>query len=211
MWQGYISTSAAARVEALCGHYVRNNDRRVTCSILMLEVKDGDDLNQLTFDLHWGYPGGKRDYLDAACFIYNENNVLLDHVFYNRNVTDLCLENLMHSGDLMDDQNKIGHHIIKTILSGLPPQCFKVFFTLSAWDAPTIGHFPRPTVSLRDERDPGRELCPPYQLHNAAHSQSVVMCFLQREAGGWKIFQGGRLAPGNAKDFKPLIAVLNTL
>eukprot|EP00042_Codosiga_hollandica_P048794 m.552297 g.552297 ORF g.552297 m.552297 type:complete len:116 (-) comp57740_c1_seq9:294-641(-) len=106
----------------------------------MFSISNASDLDTVVFDLHWGYPRGKKDYLDATCFAYgggvhrgfvDDNNcsalddtlthtalrVLNCLVLANDVVSHRCIAAL---GDLMDDARQIGHHIIEASMKRLP-------------------------------------------------------------------------------------------
>ena len=70
-------------------------------------------LTQATFDLYWGYPGEERDYLDASCIAMYKDGTFIVVDYSARNFDDA----IFHSGDVMDDENKIGHHTIQVCLN----------------------------------------------------------------------------------------------
>ena len=74
---------------------------------------------------------------------------------------NLCTEvvGFNHSGDLMDDVHNIGHHLIKINLDSIPKNITACFFTLSAWNCPTIEHFPNPSLSMFDSNNVAQQLC----------------------------------------------------
>eukprot|EP00048_Salpingoeca_helianthica_P017731 m.238770 g.238770 ORF g.238770 m.238770 type:complete len:356 (+) comp22020_c0_seq1:86-1153(+) len=196
------------------GDFVRGESRRVTLVVLLFSVTSESDLENITFDLHWGYPAGRgRDYLDAACFVFDTANAYRDLVFYAKNVCDVAVARpdvLCHSGDLMDDARRTGHHYIRVNLRQLSPAISTLYLTLSAYNSPFVGNYPNIAITLRDARRPTEELAPPWQPTIAARSQSVIMCALVREGeGGWGVVAVGEAAPGNAHDlFATLIPVL---
>jgi stress response protein SCP2 len=111
---------------------------------------------------------------------------------------------MKHSGDLMDNANKKGHQRITAKLDQLPPEVTQLYFVLSSFKSPTIGHFKTPSFKLIDETQPDKPLCA-YQLEQAAESQAVIMCCVSRVGQGmWQVIQIGKLSRGNAEDYDPI-------
>ena len=171
-----------------------------TLHLIILLYAVPDSLDQASLDLFWGYPDNVwRDYLDASVLIYSGESF--------RNIVDYRLnsfENAVnHSGDVMDDDNRLGHHTINVKLKSLPSDIDKLFFTLSAWDSPNMSKYKNPRMRFFDPREPEVELCS-YQMEHAAHSQAVVLCSLSKINDGWKVISPCLLSAGNAMDYTPL-------
>ncbi|PFX14609.1 hypothetical protein AWC38_SpisGene21218 [Stylophora pistillata] len=150
------------------------------------------------FDLFWGYPSSGRDYLDASVLIYS-GSFPLGIVDYSQT----AFSGISHSGDVMDDGNRLGHHTIRVQLKSLPSNINKLFFTLSAWSSPNISKYPNPSLRFFDAKEPNKQLCSD-QMGHAAHSQAVIMCSLSKIDGVWKVFSLRTLSAGNANNYSPL-------
>ena len=110
---------------------------------------------------------------------------------------------MSHTGDVMDDTNKIGHHTIEAKLEKLPDRITQLYFVLSSYRSPTIGNYPNPSFKMVDKTQPDKALCS-YQLGQAADSQAVIMCCISRGTQGWEVFQIGKLCDGNVDDYEPI-------
>lgn len=111
---------------------------------------------------------------------------------------------MKHSGDLMDNTNKRGHERITAKLDQLPPEVTQLYFVVSTFKYPTIGHFKTPIFRLIDETQPDKLLCT-YQLEQAADSQAVILCCISRVGQGtWQVIQIGKLSRGNCEDYDPI-------
>ena len=69
-----------------------------------------EHLDKVVFDLYWGYPTTGRDYLDACADIFKGQEWLEFVDYRNKCGANNSVE---HSGDLMNDFKRQGHHIIK--------------------------------------------------------------------------------------------------
>eukprot|EP00042_Codosiga_hollandica_P048793 m.552298 g.552298 ORF g.552298 m.552298 type:complete len:85 (-) comp57740_c1_seq9:43-297(-) len=82
---------------------------------------------------------------------------------------------------------------------------------MSAWNAPTIGAFPNPSISLFDKRNPTVQLCPSFSLSESRHSQAVIMCHVCHGTAGWEVLASGQNSSGNAKNYDAIQAILGAL
>ena len=166
--------------------------------VLLFAIPDSFD--HVIFDLFWGYPTKGRDYLDASVLIYNGNQF---HVIVDYRRTRRLAGAVYHSGDVMDDQKRLGHHTINVKLKSLPATVDKLFFTLSAWNSPNISKYKHPSLRFFDAKEPNKQLCSD-QMQNAAYSQAIIMCSLSKINGVWKVFSLRTLSAGNASNYGPL-------
>jgi len=202
--------------------YVEGNIRRLsdynikpfhTIHLMVLLYEIPQHFNHVIFDLFWGYPAAcKRDFLDASCLVFHGKTYrdVVDYchyMFLNATATN---KSIWHSGDVMDDVNRIGHHTIDVCLKDLPASVTHLFFTLSAWQSPTIAHYPNPSLKFFEASDKSKDLCNTSFQH-ACHSQAVIMCSVERRGGQWKIFNCGKLSAGNAMNYEPLISTIQSL
>ncbi|CAG8593149.1 9031_t:CDS:2 [Acaulospora colombiana] len=138
------------------------------------------------------------------------------------------IADMKHSGDVMDhialrfraliddhissSQSMKGHHRITANLANLPENVTKLYFILSSWNSPNIGHFPNPSFRMYDTTTPHINLCT-YTIQSAANSQAVIMCCVGKNSldGTWAVYEIGRLSNGNAKNYAPIEYTIGTL
>ena len=164
-------------------------------------------LNEVVFDLYWGYPAHGRDYLDASALMFARKQCAGVVDYRHRNRANGAI---VHSGDLMDDAHQMGHHFITVELHNIPSRVTSIFFTLSAWDSPTISHYKHPSLKFYEKSNPGKMLCTD-QTRKAGHRQAIVMCSLSKRAGQWFVDSNGALSNGNASEYDPLMATIRGL
>lgn len=165
-----------------------------------------DKYNHVVFDLFWGYPASGPDFLDASCLVYQRAKFLnlADYRHHN-----LC--GITHSGDVMDNSKRIGHHTIHVYLKQLPSNVTHLFFTLSAWNSPNIAKYPNPSLKFYEASNAKEDLCKTAFTH-AGNSQAVVMCSVSKNSHGtWEIYESGKLSAGNAMDYGPLQSTISNL
>lgn len=178
-----------------------------TVHLMVLLYAIPSHFNHVIFDLFWGYPTHGQDFLDASCLVFDGKayRAVVDYshrVFSNNSI--------WHSGDVMDNVNRKGHHTIEVRLKELPSSVTHLFFTLSAWNSPTIAYYPSPSLKFFEASNKNKDLCSTTFTH-ARHSQAVIMCYAARGGQQWKIFNCGTLSAGNAKNYKPLIVKIQSL
>lgn len=176
---------------------------------ILYAIAEGSDLRKIVFDLFWGYPSSRQDYLDGSCLVFNRTGYLsfVDYSYRS------CFENnsLRHSGDLMDNANKRGHHIINVDLTQIPTSATHLFFTLSAYNCDKIAMFPNPSVQVFDERDRTKNLCN-YSFSGTGNARAVILCCLKRGDGSsWTIEQYGTLSGGNVLKYSEMISTTTSL
>ena len=172
--------------------------------ILLYAIPEAFD--HVVFDLHWGYPYSGRDYLDASCLVYQGTQFINVVDYRHRNAIGI-----FHSGDVMDDYNRVGHHTIHVYLKQLPGHITHLFFTLSAWSSPNISRYPNPSLKFYEASNMKKDLCKTTFTH-AGNSQAVIMCFLSKNSQGrWEIYESGKLSAGNAKGYNPLKSTISNL
>lgn len=174
--------------------------KTTTLNLIVLLYAIPDSFDHVIFDLFWGYPTRGRDYLDASVLIYSGNQL--------QETADYCRTwrfsgAVYHSGDVMDDAKRLGHHTINVKLKSLPPNIDKLLFTLSAWNSPNISKYKNPSLRFFDAKEPTKQLCSD-QMQNAAYSQAIIMCSLSKIDGMWNVFSLRTPSAGNAKNYTPL-------
>ncbi|CAB4399014.1 unnamed protein product [Rhizophagus irregularis] len=167
--------------------------------IQLIVVLYAESIKSLIFDLTWGYHGS-IDYLNGSCLLYKGDEFVRKYdymsIFYPR------FPDMKHSGDKMDEPNKKGSQRITAKLNALPPEIItQLYFVLSTFTSPTIGHFKAPGFKLIDETQPDKPLCT-YQLEKAAESQAVILCCVSRAGQGmWEVIEIGKLSRGSVHDY----------
>ncbi|PFX18305.1 uncharacterized protein LOC111339739 [Stylophora pistillata] len=169
-----------------------------TLYLIILLYAIPDALNEVVFDLFWGYPPSRCDFLDASVLIYNRSSLQGIVDFSRRSFVGVA-----HSGDVMDHVKRIGHHTINVKLKDFPSNIDKLFFTLSAWNSPNISSYLNPSLRFFDAKKPNKQLCSD-QMEHAAYSQAIIMCSLSKIDGVWNVFSLRTLSAGNAKNYLPL-------
>lgn len=165
-----------------------------------------ENFDDVIFDLFWGYPYGGRDYLDASCLLFSGTS-FHQVIDYSHTYSGA----IHHSGDVMDDRNRKGHHTINVSLKKIPASITHLFFTLSAWSSPSIAHYPNPSLKFFDAKKPGKDLCKTTFSH-ARNSRAVVMCSVSKNPSGqWQIFESGQLSAGNARNYDPIKQTIQQL
>ena len=167
--------------------------------IVVLYEISNQSLDHTIFDLFWGYPSSGCDFLDASVLIYS-GTYYQGLVDYSHRASFTAVS---HSGDVMDDAKRLGHHTINVKLKSLPATVDKLFFTLSAWNSPNISKFKHPSLRFFDAKEPNKQLCSD-QMQNASYSQAIIMCSLSKIDGAWKVFSLRTPSAGNAKNYSPL-------
>ncbi|RHZ47753.1 hypothetical protein Glove_568g14 [Diversispora epigaea] len=171
--------------------------------VVLYNITRAEALKSLVFDLHWGYPAnGSQDYLDGSCLLYAGDTFWRKYDYAS--VYYPSFPHMKHSGDMMDNAKKEGHQRITAKLDQLPQEVTQLYFVLSSWKSPTIGHFKTPSFKLYDEAQPDKELCT-YTIQQAANSQAVILCCVSRAGEGmWQVIQVGKFSAGNANDYDPI-------
>lgn len=192
------------------GHLAKLSDFSVkpnsTLILVVMMFAIPDQFDHVVFDLYWGYPSKGRDYLDASCLMFQSQN-FVSLVDYSHSSDSF----IRHSGDVMDNLQRIGHHTINVHLKQIPTSITHLFFTLSAWSSPNISKYPNPSLKFFEADKPTQNLCNTTFTH-AGHARAVIMCSVSRDAGGkWKIFESGKLSAGNALDYEPIKSTIISL
>lgn len=172
--------------------------------VLLYAIPEAFD--HVVFDLYWGYPFSGRDYLDASCLLYQGTQFLNLADYENR-----YRNGISHSGDVMDNRKRIGHHTIHVYLKQIPSNVTHLFFTLSAWSSPNIARYPNPSLKFYEASNREKDLCKTTFTH-ARNSQAVVMCSVSKNSQGrWEIYESGKLSAGNASNYGPLKSTISNL
>ncbi|XP_013410155.1 uncharacterized protein LOC106173543 [Lingula anatina] len=209
--QRLIHNEKELKVRLQDGSLARLSDYNVqphnTIHLMVLLYAIPDHFNEVVFDLFWGYPSSGCDYLDASCLVYSGGNFCSVIDYRNRASPNNAI---WHSGDVLNDFTKTGHHTINVKLKNLPSNISHLFFTLSAWNSPNISKYPSPSLNFFEASNKSKSLCNTTFVH-AGLSQAVIMCSVSRVDGAWQIFESGKLSRGNAKNYEPIKATINKI
>lgn len=178
-----------------------------TIHLMVLLYSIPSHFNHVIFDLYWGYPARGCDYLDASCLLFSEKSFQCAVDYSKRSKGNA----VQHSGDVMDNSRRLGHHTMHVRLQELPPNITHLYFTLSAWNSPTISHFPNPSLKFFEASNKTKDLCATNLRQQTHQSQAIIMCSVVRAGNHWKILQSGKLSAGNAKNYQPLINTIKQL
>ncbi|EDO37746.1 predicted protein [Nematostella vectensis] len=180
-----------------------------TISLIVVLYEIPESFDQVIFDLYWGYPSHGQDYLDASVLLYS-GNCFLEVLDFRHQKCNVSPGAIRHSGDVMDDNNRLGHHTINVTLKSIPPHINKLFFTLSAWNSPNISKYKNPSLKFYDASYPDKQLCSDSMEH-AAYSQAIIMCSLCKIDEVWKVFSLRKISQGNAKNYGPIQTTIGNI
>jgi len=153
----------------------------------------------LRFELQWDNPITGRDYLDGSCFLFSDQALVALADYRRRNVA----QGARHGGDVPRGNGWI--HVINIDTTAIPDTTNYLFFSLSAYNSPTIGVYPNPGVKIFEPLAGGgvRDLGG-YGIARAGDQQAVVMCAMYRGALGWRVVEVEKFCAGNAKDYSDI-------
>ena len=164
-------------------------------------------LDNVVFDLNWGYPLSGRDYLDACAWSFEGQKF---HHFVTYSVKSAHGGAIKHSGDVMDDSVKKGHHKIEVHLSKLPKYITHVYFTLSAWKAGNISDYRDPGLRFYEKSRPGAPLCKD-ETYKSGRDEAIVICSLSRSDDQWMVHSSGAHTDGRLSRVEPLLKTIQAL
>eukprot|EP00045_Choanoeca_perplexa_P007365 m.66210 g.66210 ORF g.66210 m.66210 type:complete len:365 (+) comp14044_c0_seq5:166-1260(+) len=189
-------------------NYQLTDGDRLTAVALLVEVDVG--VQHLRFDLQWDFPAAGEDYLDGSCFLYEKDSMLKVVDFQHRH-SGIEARNergqyaVTHTGDQV--QGRGCQHGIEVRTSVIPPTATHLFFSLSAYNSPTIGVFPNPGVKIFEPLADGdvRNLGG-YHIERAGDQQAVVMCAMYRGHLGWRVVEVEKFCTGNVREYDGILA-----
>jgi stress response protein SCP2 len=188
----------------LANHNVKPNS---TIRLLVRLYEVPDQLDDVIFELFWGFPVTGRDYLDATVFLYSGVNFVEMVDYDHRKNSSGSVE---HSGDILYLTSEKGQHTINVSLKSLQNRIDTLVFTLSSWNAPSLSHFKNLSLQFFDKKIPEKMLCSD-EMGHAADSQAIIMCCLTKRKSVWEVLSLKTLSRGNAKNYEPLKATIANL
>jgi len=187
-------------------HFAVKPKSTIQLIVLLFEIPE--KFNHVVFDLFWGYPTKGVDALDASCMMMNGKSLLNLCDFRNKHPLK---KGISHTGDIFDNENRIGHQTIEVSLKEIPTEITHLFFTLSAFNSPNLSDFPNPSLRFYEKVNPNKALCNTTFQH-AGSSQAVIMCYVTRNKNNrWEIFELGKESAGNANNYEPLVKTITCL
>ena len=181
-----------------------------TLSLLVMLCAIPVAIEDVSFDLSWGYPSKGKDALDGSVFLYASGE-LIEIVSY-RNVWSQCCDAVHHSGDqYLDDKAKEGSQKITVNLKLMEPSINKLFFTLSAFNNSAISLFKQPSLNVYDTRFPDVKLCSDVSeilkeesTEASKKTEAIIMCCLRKSGDIWALYSLKKLSAGYTENYKPL-------
>ncbi|EDO26494.1 predicted protein, partial [Nematostella vectensis] len=112
--QYFLATDRSVHMELsdLCSdnlEYAMNITVKEIGLKVLYEIPESFD--QVIFDLYWGYPSHGIDYLDASVLLYS-GKYFQEVLDYRNRLCKVSPGAVYHSGDVMDSNNRLGHHTI---------------------------------------------------------------------------------------------------
>ena len=95
-----------------------------TIDMMVLTCSAPEKFDRVVFDLSWNYPMSGRDFLDASCLLYmnDESFTFVD------SRTPRSKDEIWYSGTEMNDTTRIGCHRIEAKLESIPKCVSHLFF-----------------------------------------------------------------------------------
>jgi len=143
-------------------------------------------------------------FLDASCLVFNFDDELVETIDFSH--TNSNNKSIIHSGDIIDNENKSGKHTININLKKLPNTVKTLVFSITAW-LTQLKDILHPQIIFID-KDNNHELCKyQYAEKTTGNNTSVIMAKLYREDlnSPWIVNAIGHLGLGCAGNYGPII------
>ncbi|CAB4475439.1 hypothetical protein RhiirA5_401259 [Rhizophagus irregularis] len=201
--------SNTTRIKKQLSEYSIVDGSHIQLMVLLYSISKELSINALTFDLYWGFPPNRGDFLDGTCLLFAGKHHYRTFDYRLNHFSEI--PDMSHSGDIIDKVNRRGHHSITANLATIPRIVTKLYFVLSAYRSPNIGCFTSPSFKLFDPSYPDTQLCS-YTIQSASTSKAVIMCVIEKsDEGNWNIFEIGKLCDGNVLDYTPILNTISEL
>ncbi len=170
---------------------------------ISLNKEAGGELTKIAMGLGWdvakggffGFGGGSID-LDASAFIFDQQNQLVDVVYFGQlNSKDGAVR---HSGDNLTGEGDGDDEVINVDLSRLGANVKALVFTVSSYRGQTFDKVNNAycrLVNLANNREVAR-----YNLSAAGSHTAQIMAKLYRHDGEWKMHAIGENCQGSSPD-----------
>ncbi len=165
--------------------------------------KDGTKLSRVFMGLGWDvaqsggflkslFGGGDDIDLDASCLVFDENNQLLDAIFYNnlKGLNGL----IVHTGDNRTGAGDGDDEVIKVDLGRLPPAVKNMVFIVSSYQGQTFDKIANAYCRVVDETT-GKELVK-FNISDTGSHTGLIMAKVYLHNNEWKIHAVGEKTGG---------------
>ena len=174
---------------------------------LNLKKESGQALTQVKMGLGWepaggglfGLGSGGSIDLDASCLFFDENNNLLDQVWFQQLKSKDG--SVKHSGDNLNGEGEGDDEIISVDLTAIPINVKTLVFTINSYRGQTFDKVKNCFCRLFESGN-GAEFCR-YDLAEKGNHTGKIMAKVYRHNGEWKISAEGR--PCNGRTFKDML------
>lgn len=173
---------------------------------ISLAKEAGGTLNHVVMGLGWdavkkkgffGFGGGSKEVdLDAACFLFDDNNTLRDLVFFNH-LRSEC-GSIQHSGDNRTGEGDGDDEQIAVALNRLPAEIKSLVFTVSNYTGQDFSQVENAYCRLING-DNGQEIAR-YDLSAQGNHTAQIMAKVYRHNGEWKMHAIGENSQGATPD-----------
>lgn len=173
---------------------------------ISLAKEAGGTLNHVVMGLGWdavkkkgffGFGGGSKEVdLDAACFLFDDNNTLRDLVFFNH-LRSEC-GSIQHSGDNRTGEGDGDDEQIAVVLNRLPAEIKSLVFTVSNYTGQDFSQVENAYCRLING-DNGQEIAR-YDLSAQGSHTAQIMAKVYRHNGEWKMHAIGENSQGATPD-----------
>ena len=173
---------------------------------ISLEKQDGSSLTQVFMGLGWdvakgifGFGGGSID-LDASCVMFDDQNRVLDTVWF-RQLQSLD-GSIRHSGDNRTGDGDGDDEVIHVDLTRVQATVKSLVFTVNSFTGQTFEKVANASCRLVDNTNRGEVAKLNLSDVKGAHT-AVIMAKVYRHNGAWKMHAIGENA--NGRTFQDLL------
>ena len=173
---------------------------------ISLDKEAGTSLSSVVMGLGWdvakkkgffGFGGGNVEVdLDASCFMFDENNTLVDLVFFNHLRSDDG--SIQHSGDNRTGEGDGDDEQIAVALNRVPPNIKSLVFTVSNYTGQDFSHVENAYCRLLNGQN-GQEIAR-YNLSAQGKHTAQIMAKVYRHGNEWKMHAIGENSQGATPD-----------
>lgn len=173
---------------------------------ISLDKEAGSTLSSVVMGLGWDvvkkkglmgmFSGNQEVDLDASCFMFDEQNNLVDLVFFNH----LRSEDgsVQHSGDNRTGEGDGDDEQIAVALNRVPPHIKALVFTVSNYTGQDFSKVENAFCRLIDGQT-GKEIAR-YDLSAQGNHTAQIMAKMYRHGGEWKLHAIGENSQGATPD-----------
>lgn len=172
---------------------------------ISLNKEAGSELQTVFMGLGWdvaksggflGFGGSSDVDLDASCFVFDQNNQLIDVVYFGKLTSNDGA--IQHSGDNLTGAGDGDDEMIKVTLNRLNPQVKALVFTVSSYRGQTFDKVNNAFCRLVNHAN-GQEVAR-YNLSATGNHTAQIMAKLYLHNGEWKMHAIGESASASTPD-----------